>query len=612
MGAGGSTLKGEEYFKKAEASKQLSDQILKIFFTRADFRDLLSLASLTSCSSYVFTTSEALQRLFTTLQVYPKLGKKGEILFAPVSKLAPGLLATKESDQEKRKAMDERNAVCMDVAYFYVRIFQIYAALALTVLDASPLRKRSLGSVGKASAGPQKGVFMGGAMGQMSQKGGALTERTAGYKQLKDTGVLAPFLEILELASEFNRSSDGKTIFIKTKEEKTFFYIELDYTNISTGVDVPCYYKYGNVLITDRLRFEKQLNNTITMIIEDQPVIQFTKTGNPVQPWVFRCIADNEDTINVDVFKRCIDRFFLPKVEAQVSSGATGLGAGGVIRPAGYTGASGTSGTFGRAGPGIALPTGASSFQSFDEIRKVFDKRFKGEDFPKAYCIARAMTLLNPLFDSELIDKSQPFYSQICSQKYDFELTDTMPRADRTPAANVYLKSLVALYYDDFTVKGSTVQFIQTETGRSSLRDASKKLALLYNIRDNQETFIESTQRFRHFGICPAGASAKLLQITKKEFVKKLQAEVIGPMLQFQEEHTKKVNELLKKMFLVDGKGDLRFQPALRNGGKAAVTEFSRMAAALLLNYYLKSEAYYIKGVLMFEDKANAGSYAFI
>jgi hypothetical protein len=30
------------------------------------------------------------------------------------------------------------------------------------------------------------------------------------------------------------------------------------------------------------------------------------------------------------------------------------------------------------------------------------------------------------------------------------------------------------------------------------------------------------------------------------------------------------------------------------------------------LNYYLKSEAYYIKGVLMFEDKANAGSFTFI
>ena len=102
------------------------------------------------------------------------------------------------------------------------------------------------------------------------------------------------------------------------------------------------------------------------------------------------------------------------------------------------------------------------------------------------------------------------------------------------------------------------------------------------------------------------------IQILKKEFANKLQKEVITPMLVFQEAHTKKVNDLLKKMFSIDAKGELRFQPELRNGGKAAVTQFSREAAALLLNYYLKSEAYYIKGVLMFEDKANAGSFTFI
>jgi hypothetical protein len=600
MGAGGSTLKGEEYFKKAEASKQLSDQILKIFFTRADFRDLLSLASLTSCSSYVFTTSEALQRLFTTLQVYPKLGKKGEILFAPVSKLAPGLLATKESDQEKRKAMDERNAVCMDVAYFYVRIFQIYAALALTVLDASPLRKRSLVQVGKPSTGPQKGVFMGGG----SQKGGAIRVKSPIFGQMKSIPSMAPFIELEALQKNFDLQ-EGTTSYLKLQTNRGIFSIEWMYEQLKKEEPVKCYYLYKNTIVESSVEFTTTDPMKVVMAIEGVPLIEFTKTGLPPRPWVFRCATDNTDTDNIEDFKTCIDTFFMPKAEAQQATS----GSGGVARGATYAT---TTSTGARLGPGIQVSTGASSFQSFDEIRKVFDKRFKGEDFPKAYCIARAMTLLNPLFDSELIDKSQPYYSQICSQKYDFELTDTMPRADRTPAANVYLRSLVALYYDDFTVKGSTVQFVQTETGRSTLRDASKKLALLYNIKDNQETFIESTQRFRHFGVCPAGSGSRLLQITKKEFAKKLQAEVVQPMLNFQEEHTKKVNELLKKMFSVDAKGDLRFQPALRNGGKAAVTEFSRMAASLLLNYYLKSEAYYIKGVLMFENKDNTGSYVFV
>ena len=342
------------------------------------------------------------------------------------------------------------------------------------------------------------------------------------------------------------------------------------------------------------------------MEIDNTPLIEFTKTGFPIRPWIFRCVTDNIDTDSIESFKTCLDTFFMPIIEGQQGT----IRLDGTSRGTGYTGYTGST-SIGRAGQGITIATGASSFQSFDEIKKIFDKRFKGEDFPKAYCIARAMILLNPIFDNELINKTQPFYSQICQQKYDFELTDTMPRSDRTPAANVYLKSLVSLYYDDYVVKGNTVTFTQTETGRTSLRDASKKLALLYNIRDNQETFIESTQRFRHFGICPTGQT-RTIQITKKEFANKMKKEVIEQMLKFQEEHTKKVNDLFKKMFSVDAKGELRFTQALRTGGRAAVTQFSKEAAALLLNYYLKSEAYYIKGVLMFEDKANSGSYVFI
>ena len=599
MGAAGSTLKGEEYSKRADASKQLADKLLTLFFSKTDFRDLMSLSSLTGCSSYVFTTSEALQKLFTTIQVYPKLGKKGEILFAPVSQLAPGLIASKESDQEKRKAMEERNIICMDVAYYYVRIFQIYASLALTVLDASPLRKRRA-SLGSGTGKSQKAVFMGGGG---TQKGGAINKKSTIYSQLRNLPLYAPFAEMDSLQEAFDiRGVTTQYLYIKTKGT---FSIEWNFEALRRDEPVRCYYEYRSVQVEVPFQMVPGADDSrLVLLVENTPLIEFSKVSGP-RPWVFRCINDNIDTTNIEAFKSCIDGFFLPKVESQTAVGA-------VRGPTGYTGYTGATSATSGYRPSIgSVPSGASSFQSFDDIKKLFDKRYKGEEFPKAYCIARAMTLLNPIFDSEKIDKSQPSYSEICQQKYEFELIDAMPRADKTPAANLYLKSLVSLYYDDYTVKGNTVTFIQTETGRSSLRDASKKLALLYNINDNKETFIESTQRFRHFGICPPG-QGRTIQILKKEFANKLQKEVITPMLVFQETHTKKVNDLLKKMFSIDAKGELRFQPELRNGGKAAVTQFSREAAALLLNYYLKSEAYYIKGVLMFEDKANAGSFTFI
>lgn len=588
MGAGTSALKGEQISKQADTSKALADTILKIFFTRADFKDLLSLASLSSCSTYVFTTSEALQTLFTRLQVYPKLGKKGEILFAPVSRLSPGLIATKESDQEKRKQMEERNIICMDVAYFYVRIFQIYAALALTLLDADPLRKASGIRMYKAKES-QRAIFT----------GGSISKKSKVYTQIEGTP-FTPLIEMETLQKEFVLR-EGTPSYIQIQTNKGLFSIEWVpvLKDMSQPLTLNCYFgKTRPIPLT--ITMAPETNTNIIMSINGTPIMEFLKESTGPSAWLFKCVGSQYETDNINEFKNCIDSYFdkLPNVQAQlqgVRAPSTTTSISGVIRP----------------GQTISVSPGASSFQSFDEIKKVFDKRFKGEDFPKAYCIARAMTLLNPIFDTELINKTQPFYSQICSQKYDFEITDSMPRADRTPGANVYLKSLVALYYDDFLVKGNTVTFTQTETGRSSLRDASKKLALLYNIKDNQETFIESSTRFRHFGICSASAS-RMIEIVKRDFAKKIQEEVIVPMIKFQEEHTKKVNDLLKKMFSVDSKGELRFQPVLRNGGKAAVTAFSREAAALLLNYYLKSEAYYIKGVLMFEDKANANSFKFI
>jgi hypothetical protein len=179
-----------------------------------------------------------------------------------------------------------------------------------------------------------------------------------------------------------------------------------------------------------------------------------------------------------------------------------------------------------------------------------------------------------------------------------------MPRPGRQPKANIYLRSLVSLYYDDYQFKGDQVLFTQTESGRSELRDASKKLAALYDIKQNQETFIESSFEFKPFPLCSKHPNA-LLEFRDDNLRRQIQNDVIRPMLQFQEAHTAKVNSLLKEMFDVkvdkQGRPTMRFSNTLRTGGRQAVNEFGRKAHDLLLDYYLKSEAYFIKGVLLLE-----------
>jgi hypothetical protein len=50
--------------------------------------------------------------------------------------------------------------------------------------------------------------------------------------------------------------------------------------------------------------------------------------------------------------------------------------------------------------------------------------------------------------------------------------------------------------------------------------------------------------------------------------------------------------------------GGFKFSTAIVNGGRQAVNDFGRRARAMLLDYYLKSEAFYIKGVIEFEKNA--------
>jgi hypothetical protein len=138
----------------------------------------------------------------------------------------------------------------------------------------------------------------------------------------------------------------------------------------------------------------------------------------------------------------------------------------------------GPSSSIGSSGSGTS---GTSAFDGFDKLKKIFqDKAESGAEFPKAYCIARAMTLLNPVFSSELIDKNQPYRSQICKNTYDFESKDShMPRAGASAKANLYIRSFVSLFYDDYKYNRSTqkLELAQTEPSRSELRAVSNQFA---------------------------------------------------------------------------------------------------------------------------------------
>jgi hypothetical protein len=632
MGGTQSTLSGGEgYSQRAAAAKKFADSILTLFFSKANLKRLLDLHKLDQCSKFVFTTAQDLQSQFQKIQISPALGKKGEILFAPIQDIAPGLLKQNATNAESMRLYAElthaRNENCIHVAYFYVRVFQIYSALALTVINADPTRRRAgiaLQGV-QGAQGPQRAALLGGyrQQGGLYRQGGGAIPQSGPFKPLRDSIKATPLqviLGYLEPVGAFNNTRQTLRLSDKRQGVKGSLYLTWEYPSPSQEADVNLEAKYlrtGNSSESvGRLNAKKDGANVIITIEGPNGSFSQTFSLGIDQVWGFKYDAGEGKRDDPVPFYDEIHAVF-----AEDDGQGTGAVGQGAVGQASGTSAQGSSGQ-GISGQGTSS---ATAFEGFEKLKKLFEDTSSGaKEFPKAYCIARAMTLLNPIFPNELPDRNQPYYSQVCKKVYDFESGEPlMPRVGTSAKVNVYLRSLVSLYYDDYKYDKTkkTIKLTQTESGRSELQNLSKEFAALYMMPTvGAETFLAADDdrpsastmtQFREIGFCAKrDGLIRIEQDQKgKEFLNTLQSQVIQPMLAFQEQHTQKVNALLMKMFKVEtitppgGRPEvnLRLTDAVKSRGTEGINTIGKEAHRLLREYYRKSEAFYMKGVLMFE-----------
>jgi hypothetical protein len=574
----------EGYIKTSRSSAELSDKILTALFSVTDYTDLLALTKVDDCSRYVWVTAQAFDTLFERLQVQPVLGQSQEVRFVSAKKVIPAAGTA---------AAIERNKLCLNVAYIYIRIFQIYAALALTVMEANPTRLRVVvGSTGKPVA-PR---------GQFLMTGGA-KPTPAQQQEMGTFRILREYINILPESQQSKERKDLTELSFDKKNSKSalyFFYKDIQTDKSTESSSVNAIFKLsGKKETTASLQVLKTSDRFYTLTLNGVLIDTFQiGIRGDASPMQYPSLADLQEKFDEII------------AEIVIESADTNT----VVAPRGAAAAAPAA----AAGRGTTSSTGSDLFIGYTNIRKAFtDYRPTAEGrptattgfFPKAYCVARAMTLLTPLFESERTDKNQPFYSQVCRRVYDFESQqELMPRTGKQPKANLYFKSLVALYYDDYAVSGGQVVATQTETGRSELREASALLAKLHRVPQSAsgENFIEGTAPFRGTSLCGGtsvqpGASV-LLRIKEDNFRRRIQSEIVKPMLDFQKQHSDRVNVLLKEMIQLKADGGFKFSTAITKGGRAAVNDFGRRARAMLLEYYLKSEAFYIKGVVMLEQ----------
>ena len=591
-----SGLKSPESYAQASAvAKKLPDEILKIMFATADFKDLLELSSIAGCGKYVFTTAKALSSLFHTLQVEPKEGAQGQIFFAPIQKLIPGV-GVKEVDQDLKERLILRNNLCLKIAYYYIRIFQVYAALALTVMDTNPTRTMSVAETGRSLAkaqpkGPQAAIFTG---GSVVQKGGELKTGQAKYGS-KTAEVLLTDFKILQSWTDWVVKENQYFLrFTKTEEiqpQAFEFLIQWDYRPGVKHTDAEAIVKFKNTpFYPVTVKVNAVDTNRIDFYVGSTKITTFVK--EPFNPWTPEEGYD-------DFYKELFETLSEMSLGAKAPAGAPAAAPAGAA--AGVAGRVSTFGTT-SALPGVIGST-ATAFEKFKDVKDIFEKRVKGDSFPKAYAVGRAMILLNPIFEREK-SKTTPFYSQICKRGYDFDPKDFLPRTGAQASANIYMKSLVALYYDQYQIVDNNVSFTQSETGATELRVASTQISKLFRVDKSQNTFVSTASvQYPQYDLCKVKGGDLLLQINDPKIVQRLQA-VIAGLLNLQEEQTKQVNDLLKKMFIVKD-NTMVFSNDLKKGGIEGVNRIAQVAREMLKIYYLKSEAFFTQGVLILEEMQN-------
>lgn len=103
-------------------TKTILDTILKRLITEVDMRDMYSLADPRMCREYIVVATSALLKLFASIRL--SKDKDGVLLFQKIRGI-----------QDKNPDAPEQQTRCKELAFFFVRIFQVYAAIALSIMD---------------------------------------------------------------------------------------------------------------------------------------------------------------------------------------------------------------------------------------------------------------------------------------------------------------------------------------------------------------------------------------------------------------------------------------------------------------------------------------------
>lgn len=552
----------EEILRKTKGGRDIVNQLFDWMVSRVDLQELYSLANPEQCKKYVFVTADALDIFFKKIQLEPKEGPRGTIYFAKTDDITEDPL----KDSAKGRY---RRIICLKLAFLYIRIFQVFAALALSILDVDPQAEIKLyDELGRYRAHEDNIPLFG---PRRATRGGAIP------LSIQLDGPLKLFRSSLD----------------EVPEDRRFFkfgyypvYVESTPLNSDT-LNIRYQYstKDGSRQLKGRMRVDyREAEDEIYLRLSDirdpkdklvaESVLKFTR-GEKRRDDDFKPIGQPyRDVKNKQGFAQALDTFFKAIVRGEyVDRRDQERNEYGRFKPVEDKEMRGVS-------------EGLHTKKLMEAFRKTVPV--------KAHCVSRALQLLSEKGLQTAFPKE--IYSSICQTKF-MTNNQSLPPSGETVMKSYGMYALAQLFYDTLPDVAPAISAQTKEQYNKFLKQMKIVFEEEQADKSSPKTLLDIKNKLPS-GVCSKEAIDHTLKIQNRDVIRQVRSYAIK-MIQEQITHTANVMKVLKKLFLlpIESGKPLQIHPNVKKNGLEEVNKIAAEAREVLIDYYSKCEIMYRQGV---------------
>jgi hypothetical protein len=521
--------------------------------------DFYALASPDECKNYVVFTAKNLDELFNKINIHPVKDEEGKISFSWGTKTnTPGepMYFRSLKDLKDRKGAYEvkQQELCYDIAFYYIRILQVFAALSLSVLDTEIPTDDQLEILSELKKKERLSNYS-----RTPPGFGPATGQTGGQWLMRERekSIRNPNFEVLNEYLE--KSWEGKVYKLNDYGEDTHIFIRPeDLQKINMG-NFPLRINYSDKgkTVNASLILEKKSENTHLLSLQN---IRFQ--GEEVDSIEKIPFKGDEPYYNRQTIPRFLKNVFI-KIAGDMYSEYS-------------------------SSEDKKKRDFTEKIQKLSKVPEQLKmpgiwKSISQSPPIKAYCVSRALQLLSPSALYQ-IPRSGKVKSSICNTSFSLIKTGSLPDPSKDVRETPGILALNLLFFDK--ILGATPKINDPEKYEKFI----KYLKVLFDEQGISNKEINS--KIRNTVPDPLCKTKGPLYTKDEEVIGILQSGAQA-LLRRQAEHTAAVTVLIKKLFYISESGAIYFNPSIQKGGLDEVNRVAVEARNLLIEYYKDCERGY-------------------